>query len=83
MLHWFDWSKKRLYIYDILKNCSRIIDLQINFRIPSYSRSVITPLGQIFLMGGEEPEMSTRDEVFMFDCTLPEPNDLPFLKVFF
>jgi hypothetical protein len=40
-------------------------------------------LGQIFLMGGEEPEMSTRDEVFMFDCTLPEPNDLLFLKVFF
>lgn len=69
ILHWFEWNKKKLYIYDVLTNNSAIIDLQINFKIPSYSRSVLTPVGHIYLLGGEEPELVTRDDVYMYDCT--------------
>lgn len=81
ILHWFEWNKKRLHIYDILKNSSRIVDLEINFKVPSYSRSVLTPTGQIFLMGGEEPEMNTRDDVYMYDITLAEPNNNLHIRV--
>lgn len=51
------------------------MDLQINFKLPSYSRSVITPEGYIFLMGGEEPELNTRDDVYMYDANERESND--------
>jgi len=74
-LHWFEWSKKKLYLYDVVKNCTRIVDLQINFKLPSYSRSIITPTGHIYLMGGEEPEMTTRDDVYVYDCNV-ENNDM-------
>lgn len=67
VLHWFEWGKRKLNIYDIVNNCSRTIDLIINFKIPSYSRSILIPNGNIYLLGGEEPDTCPRREVFMFD----------------
>lgn len=29
----------------------------------------MTPQGQIFLLGGEEPELITRDDVYLYDCS--------------
>lgn len=57
------------------------MDLEINFKVPSYSRSVLTPTGQIYLMGGEEPEMNTRDDVYMYDTTVAEPNNNLHIRV--
>lgn len=82
ILHWFEWNKKKLYIYDILTNNSTIIDLQINFKIPSYSRSVLIPLGHIYLLGGEEPELVTRDDVYMYDCNVGPGNCSLQIRVF-
>jgi hypothetical protein len=57
-------------MYDIVKNTTNIVDLEINFKIPSYSRSILLPNGQIFLMGGEEPEYFSRKEVYMYDSVI-------------
>jgi hypothetical protein len=32
------------------------VDLDIDFKIPSFARSIIIPTSEIFLIGGEEPE---------------------------
>jgi len=56
ILHWFEWGKKRLNLYDIVTHTTRIIELDINFKIPSFSRSILLPDAKIYLMGGEEPE---------------------------
>jgi hypothetical protein len=66
-LHWFEWGKKKLNVYDIVANVTRIIELDIHNKIPSFSRSIMLPNGLIFLVGGEEPEYVSRKEVYMYD----------------
>lgn len=72
ILHWFEWGKKKLNIYDIVANTTHAIELDITFKIPSFSRSIIIPNGEIYLLGGEEPEYFSRREVYMLDIKLPE-----------
>ena len=72
ILHWFEWGKKKLNIYDIVTNTTHTIELDITFKIPSFSRSIIIPNGEIYLLGGEEPEYFSRREVYMLDIKLPE-----------
>ena len=72
ILHWFEWGKKKLNIYDIVTNTTHAIELDITFKIPSFSRSIIIPNGEIYLLGGEEPEYFSRREVYMLDIKLPE-----------
>ena len=67
LLHWFEWGKKKLNLYNIATNTTEAVDLDISFKIPSFSRSIIIPNGQIYLMGGEEPEYFSRKEVYMYD----------------
>ncbi len=43
ILHWFEWTKKKLNIYDIQENRMQYIDLEIPFVIPSFTRSIIIP----------------------------------------
>jgi len=66
-LHWFEWGKKKLNLYDIVSNTTHIIELDIHYKIPSFSRSIMLPNGLIFLIGGEEPEYVSRKEVYMYD----------------
>jgi len=66
-LHWFEWSKRKLNVYNIVTNTSSTLDLDIHFKIPSFSRSIIIPNGLIFLLGGEEPEFVSKKEVYMYD----------------
>ena len=56
ILHWFQWKQKRLNIYHIVQNRMEFVDLDIDFKIPSFARSIIIPTSEIFLIGGEEPE---------------------------
>ena len=74
VLHWFEWGKRRLNIYDIVNNCSKTIDLVINFKIPSYSRSILIPNGSIYLLGGEEPDHVPTRGVYMFDLKYMDQN---------
>jgi hypothetical protein len=82
-LHWFEWGKRKLYLYDIVHNKLKNIDLVINFKIPSFSRSVVTPEGKIFLMGGEEPELTPRKENYMFDINSCDVNHTLHVRVRF
>jgi hypothetical protein len=65
-LHWFEWGKKRLNLYDIVAHTTTTVDLEISFKIPSFSRSILLPSGHIYLMGGEEPEYFSRKDVYMY-----------------
>ena len=85
ILHWFEWGKKKLHFYDILSNSTHSLELDINFKIPSFSRSILLPNGQIYLIGGEEPEYCSRKEVYMYDLTIDDrklhlKNQMPFKK---
>lgn len=66
-LHWFEWGKRKLNVFNIITNTTSTIDLDIHFKIPSFSRSIMLPNGLIFLLGGEEPEYVSRKEVYMYD----------------
>jgi hypothetical protein len=57
-------------VYDIVTNTTHTIELDINFKIPSFSRSIILPNSRIYLIGGEEPEYFSRREVYMYDPLL-------------
>ena len=52
-LHWFEWEKKVLNLFDTVNYNHKIIDLVTNYQIPLYCRSIIIPEGKIFLFGGE------------------------------
>ena len=67
LLHWFEWGKKRINLYNIATNTTDAVELDISFKIPSFSRSIIIPNGQIYLIGGEEPEYFSRKETYMYD----------------
>ena len=53
LLHWFEWGKKKLNVYDIIKNRTISFELDIPFKIPGFSRSIILPNSKIYLIGGE------------------------------
>lgn len=57
-------------MYDIVSHTTNMIDLEIAFKIPSFSRSILLPCAKIYLMGGEEPEFYSRKEVYMYDIVL-------------
>lgn len=69
-MHYFEWGKKKIIIYDLSLNETHSIELNINFKIPSFSRSVMSPNGKIYLMGGEEPDYFPRKEVYVYDPLL-------------
>jgi len=53
-------------------NTTHAVELDIAFKIPSFSRSIILPNGHIYIMGGEEPEYFSRKEVYVYDPTSNE-----------
>ena len=55
ILHWFEWEKRELNILDVDTLNHTNIKLVTPFRTLSFSRSVLTPKGAIFLIGGEVP----------------------------
>lgn len=53
-LHWFEWEKKDLHLFDVVNYSHKIVKLIIAFKIPVFSRSIMIPNGNIYLMGGED-----------------------------
>jgi len=43
------------------------INLDIDFMIPSFSRSIITPSSEIYLIGGDHSESNMENNVFLYD----------------
>lgn len=77
ILHWFEWEKRDLHLYNVTEYSYRIIKLAIYFKIPCFSRSILIPDGRIYLIGGEDAESGPKREVFSTsitslasDCTL-------------
>ena len=74
-LHYFEEQTKNIYLLNIedysnhLKNFSAI-ELDINFEIPDYHRSISTPNGDIYLIGGEMTSLEdkpTINLVYLYD----------------
>jgi hypothetical protein len=87
MLHWFEWEKRELHLFDVIQYCYKSIKLIIPFKIPPFSRSIIIPEGKIFLIGGEDPETGAKKEVYSFnfatietDHSLQAKCSMPFKK---
>ena len=74
-LHFFQDNSKKLHLLNISnlgqQNLTfEEINLEINFRIPVWHRSVITPEGTIFLTGGSAPAIkleNNSNRVYQYD----------------
>lgn len=54
IVYWFEWGTKYLNIFNIEDSSFKQVSLPISFKIPLFSRSVITDNSSIFLLGGED-----------------------------
>lgn len=54
LLHWFEWEKRELHIFDVVSHTHNSYKLNIFFKIPCFSRSIMIPDGTIYLMGGDD-----------------------------
>lgn len=86
-LHWFEWGDKFLHLYNIIDNSSRIIKFDNGFTVPTFSRSINTPSNKIYLIGGESPENTPRNDVYCYDIEnmdnqiiLEQKSSMPFKK---
>ena len=68
-LHWFEWEKRELHIFDVVSHTHNSHRLQIFFKIPCFSRSVMTPSGAIYLMGGEDIDSGAKKETYLIDSS--------------
>jgi hypothetical protein len=84
-LHFFPFEEKNLFFVDLERikgNNETIfepIPLEIDFRIPNFHKSIITPQGDIFLTGGSIPDNSGRKSNgnFIFDWSANTLRGLP------
>ena len=63
-LHWFEWEKRDLHLFNIIDYSYHSIKLVSQFKIPPFSRSIMIPNGDIYLIGGEDPDSGAKKEVF-------------------
>lgn len=66
-LHWFEWEKRDLHLFDVTRCTHRIVKLVIPFKIYPFSRSIITPNGLIYLLGGEDKIEGAKKETYCFN----------------
>jgi hypothetical protein len=69
VLHWFEWEKRELHLFDVINYAYKSIKLIIPFKIPPFSRSIVVPDGKIYLIGGEDPEIGAKKEVYTFNLS--------------
>lgn len=68
-LHWFEWEKRDLHLFNVVDYSYVVIRLVMPFKIPPFSRSIMIPSGEIFMIGGEDPESGAKKEVYSFDVS--------------
>lgn len=66
-LHWFEWEKRDLHLFNVVDYSYQVVKLVIPFKIPPFSRSIMVPSGEIYLIGGEDPETGAKKDVYAFD----------------
>ncbi len=57
-LHFFQNDEKKLHLLD-LENHQwkfKVVNLDISFKIPHFHKSITTPFGDTFLIGGSHPD---------------------------
>lgn len=72
-LHWFEWEKRELHLFDIIENTFQVIKLITTFKTAAFSRSVILPEGKILLIGGQDTNFGAKKDVYCFDITKTKP----------
>lgn len=66
-MHWFEWEKRNLHLFDVTRYSLKTIKLIIPFNIYPFSRSIITSDGIIYLLGGEDKIEGAKKEVYTFN----------------
>lgn len=85
VLHFFPFEDKKLFLLDLERvrgqnECSfEAVQLEIDFRVPNFHKSVITPQGEIFVTGGSISDNSGRKSNgnFLFDWSANTLRGLP------
>lgn len=67
VIHWFEWGKRKLHLYDISTNTTECIELDIHFKIPSFSRSILLPDSKIYLLGYKLSNIVGKNQNFMLE----------------
>lgn len=72
-LHWFEWEKKNLNLFNVVTYTHKVVKLIVPFKIPVFSRSVMIPDGRIYLMGGEDQD-GAKKQVYCIDVKTIDEN---------
>lgn len=72
-LHWFEWEKKELHLFDVIENTFHNIKMITSFKTASFSRSIMLPEGVILLLGGQNTTSGAKKDVFEFDVRQLRP----------
>lgn len=71
-LHWFEWDSRHLHLFNVTDYTHNVVKLVIQFKVPSFSRSIMAPDGSIYLIGGEEKRDGAKKECYVINPFPPE-----------
>jgi hypothetical protein len=66
-LHWFEWEKKELHLFDIIENSFHVLKLITSFKTAQFCRSLMLPHGVILLLGGQDSTYGALKDVYQFE----------------
>ena len=72
VLHWFEWEKRDLHLFNVSDYTHNVIKLVIPFKIAPFSRSIMIPDGRIYLMGGEDKNDGAKKECYVINPFLTD-----------
>lgn len=73
-LHWFEWEKKELHLFDIVENSFHVLKLITSFKTAQFCRSIMLPHGVILLLGGQDSTYGALKDVYQFEVTPIRPD---------
>ncbi len=68
-MHYFEWGSKFIHFYDVEKLAQFKVQLEIDFKIPKFCRTVVTDEGRIFCIGGRHQDNVCCDWMLEFQET--------------
>ena len=72
VLHWFEWEKRDLHLFNVSNYTHNVTKLVIPFKIAPFSRSIMVPDGRIYLMGGEDKNDGAKRECYVINPFTPD-----------